>query len=337
MTDWQKVPRGETPSPDISIVVPSHNEAGNMESLCKAISQALPNEFFELIIVDDASKDGTTAMVESLQALDSRLRLLRLLRNSGQQAALRAGLRAARGQWIITMDADLEHPPAYLPQMLVQARSGFDVVQMVRHGEQPGYLKNMFSRGFYRFFNALADVPLPPGAGDFRLMTRQVCDVINVLPERRLFLRALLPQLGFQTHFLPYTPGPQRKGEPAFTFLKSFHMGVEALFSNSTAPLKWALQIGSIISLMAFAYAFYNIGAKFFSTQNVPGYTDVIGSVLLLGGLILLYLGVLGRYILVILDHLKNRPEYLIQESTPNRHASPSTPVRDRETKGKET
>jgi glycosyltransferase involved in cell wall biosynthesis len=299
----------------LSVVVPCHNEAVGLRNLHAAVAAALDGVDFELILVDDASVDGTAELAGQIASADARVRPLRLLRNSGQQAALRAGLRAARGAFVATLDADLEHPPERLRDMLAKAREGFDVVQMVRRGRQPGFFKNLWSRLFYRLFNAIVETPLPPGASDFRVLSRRVCEVINGLPERRLFLRALLPQLGFPTCLLEYDPGPARPGQPAFTFGKSLRLGVEAVFAHSTLPLRWAMRVGLLMAMLAFAYAAYNVGAKFFGDGNVPGYTDLIGSVLLLGGLILLYLGILGRYMLVILDHLKNRPEYLVEDA----------------------
>ncbi len=309
MSDWSEAPE---PAPEISVVVPCHNEACHLDSLYQALVAALDGVSLEVILVDDASVDATASIGAALQARDARVRTLRLLRNAGQQAALRAGLRATRGRFVATLDADLEHPPEMLPVMLQRAHAGYDVVQMVRRGHQPGVCKDLLSRLFYRVFNALAETPLPAGAGDFRLLSRRVCDVVNTLPERRLFLRALLPQLGFPTCYLEYAPGPARRGAPPFTFGKSLHLGVDAVFAHSTAPLKWALRVGLLTALLAFAYGLYNVAAKFFIGRNVPGYTDVIGSVLFLGGLILIYLGILGRYLLVILDYLKNRPEYLL-------------------------
>jgi dolichol-phosphate mannosyltransferase len=196
--------------------------------------------------------------------------------------------------------------------MLAKAEEGFEVVQMVREGTQSGFFKDLFSRGFYRIFNSLSEVPIQPHASDFRLVTRTVCDTLNALPERHLIVRAILPYLGFRTAVLPYRLGERMHGTASFSFGKSLRMGSDALFGFSTVPLKLAMRLGMVISALAFLYGLYNVAAKFLTDRNVPGYTDLIASTLFLGGLILVYLGVLGRYILVILDHLKRRPEYLI-------------------------
>jgi hypothetical protein len=215
--------------------------------------------------------------------------------------------------------------------MLAKAEEGFDVVQMVREGHQAGFLKDAFSRAFYRIFNWVSEVPIHPQASDFRLVSRAVCDVLNALPERHLIVRAILPYLGFRTAVLPYHLGERLHGRASLGFRQSWRMGSDALFGFSTVPLKLAMRVGLIISSLAFLYGLYNGAAKFMSDRNVPGYTDLIASTLFLGGLILVYLGILGRYVLVILDHLKRRPEYLL---VPEADAAPRpdmAPAREQE------
>lgn len=310
-------------TPDLSIILPCFNEEQNIAPIYTSLIKACSGLRYEFIFVDDGSSDHTPDVVHQLIERDSAVRLLRFVRNAGHQNALRAGYRAATGAWILTMDADLQHPPEAIPVMLSKAREGFDVVQMVRTGSQSGLLKNFFSRSFYKFFNSLSDVPMVEQASDFRLITRYTCDVLNSLPERNLIIRAILPFLGFSTANLPYQPANRLYGKAGFSFRKSMDMGSQAFFNFSAFPLKLAMRLGFGISILAFAYGLFNVAAKFLSDRNVPGYTDLIASTLFLGGLILLYLGILGRYILVILDHLKHRPEYLLAaESRPEIIAS---------------
>jgi glycosyltransferase involved in cell wall biosynthesis len=309
--DWQAGGTG-VEAARLSLILPCFNEAANIRPLYASIRGACEGIPLELIFVDDASTDGTCAEVDLLAALDPRVRLIRFVRNAGHQNALRAGYRAARGQYVATLDADLQHPPALLPAMLAKAQEGYDVVQMVREGAQTGFVKEICSRAFYRIYNWLSEVPIQPQASDFRLVSRAVCDALNTLPERQLIVRAILPYLGFRTASLPYRLGERLHGQASFSFSKSLHLGSEALFGFSVVPLKLAMRLGLLISVLAFIYGIYNVGAKFFTDRNVPGYTDLIASVLFLGGVILLYLGIIGRYILVILDHLKRRPEYVI-------------------------
>ena len=167
-------------------------------------------------------------------------------------------------------------------------------------------------------------MPIQPQASDFRLVSRAVCDALNALPERQLIVRAILPYLGFRAAVLPYRLGERLHGSARFGFRQSWRLGSDALFGFSTVPLKLAMRLGMIISALAFLYGFYNVAAKIFTDRNVPGYTDLIASTLFLGGLILVYMGILGRYLLVILDHLKRRPEYVLApepaDATPPRN-----------------
>jgi dolichol-phosphate mannosyltransferase len=309
----------------LSVILPCFNEAANIHPLYSSIRGACEGIALEFIFVDDGSSDRTCEEVELLAARDPSVRLIRFVRNAGHQNAIRAGYRAARGHYVATLDADLQHPPALLPAMLAKAREGFDVVQMVREGAQDGFLKDLSSRAFYRIYNWLSEVPMQPQASDFRLVTRAVCDALNILPERQLIVRAILPYLGFRTASLPYRLGERLHGQASFSFRKSLHMGSEALFSFSGVPLKMAMRMGFAISVLAFLYGSYNVAAKFFSDRNVPGYTDVIASILFLGGVILIYLGIIGRYILVILDHLKRRPEYVVAADSGIRSARESS------------
>jgi glycosyltransferase involved in cell wall biosynthesis len=309
--DWQ----AGVPGPEamrLSVILPCFNEESNVRPLYASIRGACEGIPLELIFVDDGSSDRTCEEVNLLAARDPGVKLIRFVRNAGHQNALRAGYRAASGQFVATLDADLQHPPALLPAMLAKAQEGYDVVQMVREGAQAGLVKDLSSRAFYRIYNWLSEVPIQPQASDFRLVSRAVCDALNALPERQLIVRAILPYLGFRTASLPYRLGERLHGQASFSFSKSLHMGSDALFGFSAVPLKLAMRLGLAISILAFLYGIYNVGAKILSDRNVPGYTDVIASVLFLGGVILVYLGIIGRYILVILDHLKRRPEYVI-------------------------
>lgn len=320
--DWQADGSGaEAGSPRLSIILPCFNEERNVAPIHQALTQACRGIPLEILFIDDGSTDGTCEEVNLLAGRDPAVRLIRFVRNSGHQQALRAGYRAARGQWIATMDADLQHPPDAVPGMLAKAQEGYDVVQMVRDGAQEGLFKNLSSRLFYRIFNAVSEVPIPAQASDFRLISRTVCDVLNALPERNLIVRAILPYLGFRTAALPFHVAGRLHGKAGYSFGKSLSLGSQAIFGFSAMPLKVAMRLGFIISALAFLYGLYNVAAKFIGGDNVPGYTDLIASTLFLGGLILIYLGILGRYILVILDHLKRRPEYLIVEE-PQSHST---------------
>jgi polyisoprenyl-phosphate glycosyltransferase len=325
--DWRADDSEGTRAPRLTIILPCFNEEKNIAPMHRALTRSCAGLAVEILFVDDGSGDGTCEEINLIAGRDPSVRLIRFVRNAGHQHALRAGYRAARGQFILTMDSDLQHPPEAIPGMLAKAQEGFEVVQMVRSGSQPGFLKNLFSKSFYKLFNSISEVPIPEQASDFRLISRTVCDVLNALPERNLIVRAILPYLGFRTASIAYRAGDRLHGKAGYSFRKSLSLGSQALFGFSALPLKIAMRAGFVISGLAFLYGGYNVAAKFLGGGNVPGYTDLIASTLFLGGLILIYLGILGRYILVILDHLKRRPEYLIAEETlPAAHASPAAP-----------
>ncbi len=315
--DWHADDSAGTGGPPrLSIILPCFNEERNIGPVYQALKRNCQGIALEILFVDDGSSDHTCEAVNLLAGRDPAVRLIRFVRNAGHQHALRAGYRAARGQWILTMDSDMQHPPEAVPGMLAKAEDGFDVVQMVREGSQPGFFKNLLSRAFYKIFNSLSEVPILEQASDFRIISRAVCDVLNALPERNLIVRAILPYLGFRTASIPFQIADRLHGKAGYSFRKSLNLGSQAIFNFSAVPLKLAMRLGFVISGLAFLYGSYNVAAKFMSDHNVPGYTDLIASTLFLGGLILIYLGILGRYILMILDHLKRRPEYLIADES---------------------
>ncbi len=311
--------------PEVSVVIPCCNEAENIPSLFSALEKACGEMDREYLFVDDGSTDATGEVLAELAHRHPQVHILTLVRNSGHQSALRAGLKASRGRYVISLDADHQHPPELIPTLVAKAREGYEVVQMVRDTPQKGLFKNVFSWLFYKLFNLLSDVRIPPQGADFRLLNRYACDVLNALPERNLVFRAIIPYLGFRTAYLPFSLHPRFHGKAVFTFRKSLHLGSQALFDFSTLPLRLGYKLGLLISGLAFLYGTFNVAAKFLTDWNVPGYTDIIASILFLGGLIILYQGILGRYLLVLLEQGKNRPEYLIRP-TPETAPSPRKP-----------
>jgi Glycosyltransferases involved in cell wall biogenesis len=297
----------------ISIIVPCFNEAGNVHVLYEEICRHCSALAIEIIFVDDGSDDATKQALDRIRKKDGRVGVISFTRNAGQQVALRAGLKYACGEYALTMDADLQHPPELVPLMLEKAKEGYDIVNMVRVVPQKGFLKNLLSKWFYPVFNNIADVKIVADSSDFRLMSRKVYSIINSLTERNMVLRAILPILGFRSVDLAFAPHERHSGASRYTFGKSVGFGIDAFINFSTLPLRLFSQFGLIISLLAFAYGLFAIITRLSTNWNIPGYTDIIASVLFLGGIIIVYLSLLGRYIQLILDHLKMRPECVIE------------------------
>lgn len=296
----------------IVLVIPCYNEEKNIPLIHAEILKHCAEYDFEIIFVDDGSRDKTAQAVKALQNEDKRVKLLSFVANRGHQTALKAGLDHAEGDYIITLDADLQHPPKYIPSMIARAEEGYDCVHMVRGQLQKGIMKNFFSRNFYLFFSWLSKVDIVPGASDYRLISRRILEVIKLLPERKLFLRGLIPYLGFKSCQMEYELGKRAKGVPSYTFSKSLQMGKDALFNYTTFPYVLFFRLGLFVAFLSALYGVIIVLLKIFTHYNVPGYTDIVASVLFLGSLNLILIAVIGKYLQVILDQLRNRPEYIL-------------------------
>jgi dolichol-phosphate mannosyltransferase len=298
----------------LSVVVPCLNEEETIFPLYEELSRVVSSQDAELIFVNDGSQDNTVKRVRELQTMDSRVRLLSFIRNYGHQAALRAGICCATGDFIVTLDGDLQHPPRYIPEMIAAAEQGYDVVTMAHHGRQKGLFKQFNSDVFYWVFSTVSGVPMHPGASDFRLISKSVQRVIARLPERHLFFRALIPKLGFRTKVLPYELDDRVAGQASYTFSKSFKLAKQSLFNYSTVPITICFNVGIAAAGLAFVYGIVNVMAKFFTDWNIPGFTDIIASVLFLGGLNLVMLATIAKYIQITMEHVKQHPDYIIDD-----------------------
>jgi dolichol-phosphate mannosyltransferase len=299
----------------ISIVVPAFNEAQNLPRLIERVRQALSDgEDWEVIVVDDGSTDDTLSVLRAQAFSQSRIRYLSLTRNFGHQTALRAGLDHASGDCVISLDADLQHPPELIPEMIRNWRAGYEVVNMVRRDTGVPPFKRLTSRFFYWLTNALSDYRIEPGSSDFRLLDRRVVDVLRTLPERNLFLRGLIPWLGFRQVNVPYEPASRNAGASKYRLLDMMRLALLGLTSSSVRPLHVATLIGAAMSVLALIYAAYALWARFFSGTVITGWTSLLISILLIGGIQLLMLGIIGEYVGRALTEVKARPLYVLRE-----------------------
>jgi glycosyltransferase involved in cell wall biosynthesis len=298
----------------ISVVVPAFNEERNIPRMYQAVRDALAGENYELIFVDDGSRDASAERIRELRAADPAVRLLRFGRNFGQQAALTAGMEAARGAAVITLDCDLQHPPDLLPKMLAAWRQGSRVVQMIRMGTVGGgWFKDVTSRLFYLFINLVSETPVVPRAGEYQLLDREV--VVNLLRfrDRQPFLRGLVSWLGYESTRLEYTPNLRTEGHSAYNGRRMLRLSVQAITGLSSKPLRAAFYVGMVTAIFCLIYAAFAVGALV-EGETLPGWTSVIVAVTFLGAVQLVSVGILGEYIGRIYEQTRGIPRYVIVE-----------------------
>lgn len=301
----------------LSIVVPFYNEAEAIQAFADAILPALeivPDTRWEIICVDDGSKDSTLLKLVALAQTDSRFHVLEFSRNFGKEAALTAGIDAAKGEAVIPIDADLQDPPELIVDMVQAWRAGAEVVLARRiDRSSDGALKRKTAAWFYRLHNKLSKIKIPENVGDFRLMDRTVVDALKVLPERQRFMKGLFAWVGFRTITLDYTRPPRSAGATKFSGFALWNFAIEGFTSFSTAPLKIWTYIGATSAALTFIYALYISIRTVVFGNPVPGYASLFVAVIFFGSVQLISIGLLGEYIGRIYMETKQRPLYLIR------------------------
>ena len=303
----------------LSIIVPCYNEEAVIDETVQrlqALAKTLKGTAVELLFVDDGSKDQTRALLKRHQQRDKRIRILGLARNFGHQLAVTAGIDLARGDALALMDADLQDPPEVIPQMLALWRKGYDVVYGVRSQRQgESRFKLASARVFYRLLNRLADIRIPPDTGDFRLMSREVADILRAMPERDRFLRGMVSWAGFRQTALPYQRARRFAGRSKYPLRRMLRFATDGILSFSTKPLQLSIALGLASSGLAFLGILYALFLRMFTQVWVEGWTALMIAVLFIGGVQLVCIGILGEYIGRIYHEVKDRPLYVVQES----------------------
>src|SRR5438093_3263582 len=293
----------------VSIVVPVLNEEQNLRELAQRVRKALEPEgvSFELIFVDDGSTDETPLVLGQLHALDPRVKVVRLSRNFGHQAAISMGLAAAGGDVVVMMDGDLQDPPEMLPALLARWREGYDVVYAIRTRRVESWVKQLAYKIFYRVLARISQIDMPLDSGDFSLMTRRVVDVINALPEHMRFVRGMRSWAGFRQIGVEQTRGPRHAGRAKYTYGKLMRLAVDGIIASSYRPLQIASIFGILVSGAAFLLAIGLIMLKL--THGIPlvGWTSLIVAILFMGGVQLVCVGILGEYIGRIYEETRGR------------------------------
>ena len=305
----------------VSLMVPCYNEEEALpylyEALCK-VMQECPKYEYELIFVNDGSRDKTLSLLRDLAAKDSRIRYISFSRNFGKEAAMYAGLSAAKGEWIGLLDADMQDPPSLLPQMFdMLEKDECDIVatrRVSRKGEPP--IRSWFARRFYHLINRFTDVEIVDGARDFRVMRRPVVDAILSLNERQRFSKGIFAWVGFRTKWLEFENVERIAGETKWSFWKLFRYAIEGIVSFTTAPLRIATVVGFLTSFGSFIYLLYYFVHAIIHLiwKDRPGYPSLLSFMLFLGGMVLMALGVIGEYLAKTYIEVKRRPLYVIAE-----------------------
>ncbi len=308
-------------TPSVDIIVPFFNEekvaAQFHQLLCQAIDP-LPGRF-NIWYVNDGSKDNTQSVLEKIAREDSRVKVIELSRNFGHQAALTAGMDQASGDYTITLDGDGQHPPALIPQMLALAQTGYDIVltQRIESDDLPAF-KRWSSERFYSLINRISDTPILPGSADFRLLARPVVEALRSMREQHRFLRGMVSWSGFRSVILPFTPPARLAGESKYSLAKMLRLAMNAVFSFSLIPLYAAISVGALFMLLALVEVIYVL--SFWISGNTaklaPGWSSLMFMLLLVGGALMVFLGILGIYVGYIYQEVKRRPVYIIRSKT---------------------
>jgi polyisoprenyl-phosphate glycosyltransferase len=303
----------------VSIIVPCYNEAANIPLLLRRIDAALKTVEeleYDVLLIDDGSEDSTASVLGQCRLENSHVGFIRFVRNFGHQAALLAGLEHARGDAVIVMDADLQHPPELLPEMIRSWRCGFDVVQAIRR-TQPGVAKSLSSGAFYSLLNWISEIEISNGAADFRLISRRAVDSLLALPERTRFVRGLISWLGFPCTTIMFEAPPRQAGNSGYNFGKMLGLAVDGVVTISHKPLHLALYAAGLTLMAVIVYFFFVIAQYARGVQLVPGWPSIILTTLILGSVNLLCTGILGLYVRATLVEIRRRPTYIASEYVP--------------------
>ncbi|MFN4124739.1 glycosyltransferase family 2 protein [Pannonibacter indicus] len=317
-------------APELSVVIPCFNEAANLPPLMARLVPVLEGlgRSFEILLVDDGSRDRTLEVAAGLAAADTRIGILALSRNFGKEIAITAGIDHARGNAAILMDADLQHPPEKIIELAAAWDEGFQIIhatQAVRPSE--GMVKRLCVKSFYKLLAQLSDIKLPRGAGDFCLLDRAALDALKSMPERARFMKGLYFWIGFRQKQIPYEPAERTAGASAWNMRRLFGLALNGLTAFSTVPLRLASIAGILVSFIAIIYALILVSDVLLNGIDVPGYASLMVGLLFLSGVQLISLGILGEYVGRIFNETKQRPLYFVGSYRPAEGHADAAPL----------
>lgn len=299
----------------ISIVVPVYNEAENILHFAAAVKEVMEKTAYkwELLFVDDGSQDASRKLIRDLQQQEKRVRLIALANNYGHQIALTCGLDEARGDAVITMDGDMQHPPSLIPVLLEKWEAGYLVVQTIRRDtEGVSWLKKETSKLYYRFINALSTVEVYSGGSDFRLLDREAADALRRYREHDRFLRGMVSSLGFRRAEVPFVAPARFAGNSKYDLKKMLKLATDGVVGFSVLPLRGAFYMGLLFALLSFMLVCHALW-EYLHNQTVPGWTTITVALSLFGGIQLMIMGIIGEYVGRIFTEVKNRPLYIVK------------------------
>jgi len=301
---------------DYSIVIPVFNEEGNLEPLYARLTNVMQNlkKPYEIIFVDDGSSDQSFQILKGLHEKDKSIKVIRFTRNFGQHIAITAGLNYCKGEAVILMDADLQDQPEEIPKLLVKLSEGYEIVYSYRRQRQDNFFKKISSRLYLSMLSKLTNHAINPGISPFRIMTRRVVDYYNQFQERSRFYGGLVAWLGFPYAIIPVEHGERFAGKTKYSISKMLRLGIAGVISFSDIPLRLIARFGLIVSVISFLIGLYYILVWLFLGTPVPGFTSIIVAVFFMGGIQLVVLGVISRYLGSIHIETKKRPLYVIKD-----------------------
>ena len=308
----------------ISIVIPLLNEEGNIKVLYESLLPVVEkiSADYEIVFVDDGSKDSSFDIITKISQLNKRVLGISLSRNFGHQIALSAGLEHASGEAVVMLDADMQHPPEIIVDLYNKYKEGFDIVNTIRtETADVGIFKKITSYYFYKLINRLSDIHIEPAAADFRLMNRKTVNAFLQMKEKDRFTRGLVSWMGFKQAQIEYIAPQRFAGKSKYSLLKMFRFAADGITAFSAKPLRVSFFAGIIVSFTGLLYAIYAV-FQYFGGQNIPGWTSILVSILIIGGIQLISIGIIGEYLARVFNEAKNRPMYLVKEYTTSEEIS---------------
>lgn len=310
---------------EISVIVPLLNEEQNVFELYSRLTNVLKKiaTSYEIIFIDDGSKDNTLFAVEKFAREDIHIKYISFSRNFGHQMAMFSGIEKCKGQYIVLIDGDLQDPPELIEQLIKKCSDGYDMVyakRKYRKGET--FLKKATAKFFYRILNKITEIDIPVDTGDFRIMNRKVCDELLKMKDHNKFLRGQIAWLGFKETFIEYQREQRKNGNTNFDYKTMFRFAIDGITGFSNFPLKFASVSGIVVSFFSFCYIVYVLIAKLAWGQMITGWASMMVTILFLGGIQLLSIGIIGEYISRINDSVRNRQLYIIDKTNINESAS---------------